>query len=175
MSWIKVMIVTFYKNKGSRKALKNHRGVFLSAVLSKVMERLIKTRINSKLKNIDPLQCGGQHNKSTDDSLFLLRGTIDHSKYLNRTLYLTFYDYRTCFDKLWLDDCLIAMWNLRINNNMFSLIYRMNESCEAIVRTPYGPTPPFECPQIVKQGTVLGGSLCASATAELCKEVVLLS
>ena len=47
----------------------------------------------------------------------------------------------------------------------------MNESCEAMVRTPYGPTPPFECPQIVKQGTVLGGSLCASATAELCKDL----
>ena len=54
---------------------------------------------------------------------------------------------------------------------MFPLIYKMNESCEAIVKTPYGNTPPFRCPQIVKQGTVLGGSLCGSSTAELCKEI----
>ena len=47
----------------------------------------------------------------------------------------------------------------------------MNESCEAVVKTPYGTTLPFKCPQIVKQGTVLGGSLCASATAELCKDL----
>ena len=170
-SWMKVLIVTFYKNKGSRKMLKNHRGVFLTAVLSKVMEKLIKKRINPKLGNIDPLQCGGQYNKSTSDSLFLVRATIDHSKYLNRTLYLTFYDYRTCFDSLWLEDCMISLWKIGINNDMFSLIYKMNESCEAIVKTPYGNTPPFRCPQIVKQGTVLGGSLCGSSTAELCKEI----
>ena len=47
----------------------------------------------------------------------------------------------------------------------------MNEACEAIVKTPYGTTPPFESPRIVKQGTVLGGSLCGSSTAELCKEI----
>ena len=158
-SWMKVLIVTFYKNKGSRKMLKNHRGVFLTAVLSKVMEKLIKKRTNCKLENINPLQCGGQRNKSTGDSLFLVRATIDHSKYLNRTLYLTFYDYRTCFDSLWLEDCMISLWNIGINNDMFSLIFKMNETCEAIVKTPYGTTPPFECPRIVKQGTVLGGSV----------------
>ena len=171
ISWMKVLIVTFYKNKGSRKELKNHRGVFLTAVLSKVMEKLIKKRTNCKLENIDPLQCGGQQNKSTCDSLFLVRATIDHSKYLNRTLYLTFYDYRTCFDSLWLEDCMISLWNIGIDNDMFSLIFKMNESCEATVKTPYGITPPFQCPRIVKQGTVLGGSLCGSSTAELCKEI----
>ena len=41
------------------------------------------------------------------------------------------------------------------------------------IKTPYGNTEPFECPRIVKQGTVLGGSLCGSTIAELCSDLKL--
>ena len=48
-SWIRVIVVTLFKNKGSKKSLKNHRGIFLAAILSKVMEKLIKTALKSNL------------------------------------------------------------------------------------------------------------------------------
>ena len=135
------------------------------------MEKLIKTRVKDVLDTINPLQCGGRCNRSTCDCTFILRCLIDHAKYLNRTLYLTLYDYQTCFDSLWLEDCIISLWNLGINNQMLPLIYKMNESSRVIVKSPYGPTRPFNCPRIVKQGTVLGSTLCGSTTAELCGEL----
>ena len=170
-SWIDVLIVTFYKNKGSRKMLKYYRGIFLTSILSKIMEKLIKSRVKDVLETINPLQCGGRCNRSTCDCTFILRSVIDHAKYLNRTLYLTLYDYRTCFDSLWLEDCIISLWNLGIRNQMLPLIYKMNESSKVVIKSPYGPTRPFNCPRIAKQGTVLGSTLCGSTTAELCNEL----
>ena len=70
-SWIRVIIITLYKNKGSRKLLKNHRGIFLTAILSKVMEKLIKTRSQETLNNINPCQYS-RKNCSTADCIFII-------------------------------------------------------------------------------------------------------
>ena len=47
-------------------------------------------------------QTGGRKGKGVVDNLFILRGIIDHAKYLGRELWLTFYDIEKCFDRLWL-------------------------------------------------------------------------
>ena len=41
-SWEDVLIQTLYKKKGSKKILENYRGVILSSVMYKLMEKLIK-------------------------------------------------------------------------------------------------------------------------------------
>ena len=135
-SWINVIITTLYKNKGSRKILKNHRGIFLTSIFSKVMERLIKTRIQNKLKNITPFQCGAVLNHSTADCMFMVNSLIDHAKYQKNPLYLTLYDYSTCFDSLWLEDTMLSLWDLGVQDEMLPLIYKMNEHCNITMRTP---------------------------------------
>ena len=170
-SWIKVIIVTLYKNKGSRKKLKYYRGIFLTAVLSKVMEKLIKMRTEEKMKGISSFQFGARHNRGPPDSLFILRSLIDHAMYLRSPLFLTLYDYSTCFDSLWLEDTMLAMWDLGVNDELFPLIFKLNEACSITIRTPYGITPSFSCPRIVKQGCVLSTSLCGSSTGQLCNEL----
>ena len=47
--WNLVRIVTIYKNKGSKKELKYYRGIFLTIVISKIFEKLIKARIEENL------------------------------------------------------------------------------------------------------------------------------
>ncbi len=167
-SWANVVISAIYKNKGSRKVLEFYRGIFLTVVVSKVLEKLIKLRIEPHLSNVNKLQAGSTKNRGTCDSTFLLNGMIDHARYLNTELFLTFYDYTTCFDSLWLEECMIVLWDLGIRNELFSLIFLLNESSVIRVNSPFGMTRPFECPRIVKQGTVLGPTLCSSSTAELC-------
>ena len=102
--WNDVKIKTLFKNKGSKKRLENYRGIFLTSVVSKVFEKLVKNRIQEKLKDVHKFQAGCQPNRSTADNIFLLRGCIDHHKYYNKCLYLTLYDVKQCFDKLWLGD-----------------------------------------------------------------------
>ncbi len=166
-SWIRVIVVTIYKNKGSKKRLKNHRGIFLAAILFKINEKLIKNRAECYFENINSCQLGATKNRSTGDCVFIIRSLIDHALYLNTPLYLTLYDYSTCFDSLWLEDTMIALWNIGIRDQLFPLIYKMNEQTLVSIRTPYGPSPEFSCPTIVKQGCVLSTKLCGSATGQL--------
>ena len=166
--WYDLLIVTLFKNKGSRKLLEFYRGIFLSNVLPKILEKLIKGRINMYLKKVNLLQGGSRDNRSVCDNNFLLNGVIDHAKYLNKQVFITFYDYSTCFDSLWLEDSMITLWDLGVRNELFALIYKLNETAKIRVKTPFGLTDEFECERIVKQGTVLSSNLCSSSTAQLC-------
>ena len=169
-SWVNVAITAIYKNKGSRKILEFYRGIFLTIIASKILEKLIKSRIEPQLEKVNKLQCGSRSNRGPCDSLFLINGMIDHAKYLNSELFFTFYDYTTCFDSIWLEESMIVLWDLGIRNELFSLIFKLNESSIIKVKSPYGMTKPFSCPRIVKQGTVLGPPLCSSSTAQLCDQ-----
>ena len=92
----------------------------------------------------------------------------DHAKYLKKQVYLTFYDYSQCFDSLWLEESMISLWKLGIRNELFYLIFKLNEVTDIQVKTPYGKTNRFECKRIVKQGSVLSSNICSASTGELC-------
>ena len=169
--WIDVLVTTLFKNKGSRKMLVNHRGIFLKQILSKLFERINNNRIESNVQKIDPSQAGCRKNRSPADQTFLLRGAIDHAKYMNKPLYIVLYDYTQCFDSLWLEDCLLSLWNIGIQNEILNLIKLMNEQCNIVLKTPAGCTEEFTVENIVQQGSVTGGILCASSTGEVASEI----
>ena len=115
-------------------------------------------------------QAGSKSNRGPPDSLFILNAAIDHAKYLKKKLYITFYDYSTCFDSLWLDDCMISLWDIGIRNELFHLIFKLNETTKIRIKTPFGMSDPFQCKRIVKQGSVLSSNICSASTGELCNE-----
>ena len=166
--WNYVRIATIYKQKGSKKELKNYRGIFLTVVVSKIFESLIKGRIESKLNQISLLQAGSRKNRSGPHNVFLLRACVDHFKFTKQPLFLTFYDFEQAFDSLWLEDCILSMKNLGVEKEYLQLIYNLNRSATVMVSTPYGETSAFKTGPFVKQGTILGPSLCSSSTAEYC-------
>ena len=164
--WNKVFITALFKNKGSRKKLVFFRGIFLTESFSKIFEKLIMLRKGETLNSVSANQNGATSGKSPADNMFLLNACIDHSKYLNKALFLCFYDFEQCFDKLWLEDCIVGMWNIGVRDEMLSLILSLNEETDIIVKTPCGKTEPFSVRRIVKQGTVIGPQLCKVSTAE---------
>ena len=63
----------------------------------------MKNRLSNTLQeNISKFQNGGMKGKGVVDDLFIIRGIINHAKYLGKELWLTFYDVEKCFDSLWL-------------------------------------------------------------------------
>ena len=150
-----------------KKLLVNYRGIFLKQVLSKIFERLNMNRIEDKVDNIDPTQAGSKKNRSTADQTFLMRSAIDHSKYLNKPLYISLYDFSQCFDSLWLDDCILSLRKLGIQNEVLSILKAMNSECNIKVKTPAGTTDQFSVKNIVQQGSVAGGVLCSASTGEV--------
>jgi hypothetical protein len=127
-------------------------------------------RIKPSIRNISKLQAGGTENRSTYHQTFLLRSCINHAKYIGTTLFLTLYDFKQCFDNLWLDDSILSMWKLGLETDMLPLIYNMNEESRVTVKTPLGNTNSFTIPKICKQGTVLIPPMCSASIAECCDE-----
>ena len=168
--WSQVMISTIFKNKGSKKYLVNHRGIFLKQVLTKMYEKMNLNRSQDTINQIDSCQAGGLQNRSTADQTFLLRAAIDHAVYINKPLFLTLYDYSQCFDSLWLTDSLISLLKLGVEKEVVSIIKELNESANIIVKTSSGTTEEFQVKSVVQQGSVSGGLLCVASLAEIIKE-----
>ena len=85
--------------------IKNYRGIFIVPILSIIFEKLLKNRITHTLtQHMSHFQNGGSKGKGVIDNLFLLRTLIDHSKYMDKQLCITFYDIEKCVDSLWLED-----------------------------------------------------------------------
>ena len=47
--WNNVKIKTLFKNKGSEKMIGNYRGIFLTSVVSKFFEKVVKNRIQDRV------------------------------------------------------------------------------------------------------------------------------
>ena len=76
----------------------------------------------------------------------------------------------TCFDALWLEDSLNVLWNAGVTNDLFYIIYALNETCSIVVNTPFGQTSSIQIDNLVKQGTALGPVLCSTSIGDYCKE-----
>ena len=101
-------------------------------------------------------QSGGIKGKSVVENLFITRGLINHAVYLNKELWITFYDIEKCFDSLWLEDCISPLWDLRVKDDILYLIHLLNTKASLTIKTPMGDTHPLLLSNLVKQGTILG-------------------
>ena len=166
--WRNVLITMIYKNKGSHMDLEKYRGIFLTVIVSKLFERMLQNRMKSNLDRVSKFQSGSRSGRGPPDNLYLLRSCLDYRKYMNKSTYVTTYDYKQAFDSLWIQDCLLSLRRLGVEDYLLQLIYEMNRNTIFQVKTPYGLTDPVEVKDIVKQGGILGSPMCSASTAEYC-------
>ena len=76
--WNWVSITLIYKNRGSKKELVNYRGIFLTPIITKIFENLVKGRMKKQLKKVDLHQAGSRSERGPPDNLFLLYACRDH-------------------------------------------------------------------------------------------------
>ena len=115
--------------------LEKYRGIFMTVMVAKVFERLLQNRMKPQLDKISLFQAGSRSGRGPSDNLFLLRGCIDHSKYMNKCLYITSYDFRQAFDSLWMQDCIFGLKKLGVQNYILQLIYELNKKSIVQVKT----------------------------------------
>ncbi len=169
--WNDVNITTLYKLKGSRKELVNQRGIFLTIIAYKIFEKLIKKRSEETMEKINLLQAGGRKHRGPSDQTFILRSLINHAIYVGKPIIVTCYDYKQCFDKIWLQEAILALWRLGLPEEYAKLIYKLNETSLVSVKTPFGCTERFMSKDVTKQGTVLGPALCSASLGEVLDEL----
>ena len=60
-------------------------------------DKTFETDFNTLQENISKFLNGGMKGKWVVDKLFIIRGIINHAKYLGKELWLTFYVIEKCF------------------------------------------------------------------------------
>ena len=159
-------IKSIYKNKGSKAEMKNRRGIFLTSVVGKIFEKAMLQEVESQIK-LDKHQNGGRKQRSTKDNWLALMSVIDKNKEVKRDTVLVFVDAEKCFDKLWLEDCIIDIAEGGLREREAALLYNLNTTARITVITPSGSTEEFEAKHVVKQGTIFVPVLCCSSTGKI--------
>ena len=107
------MIIKSVHKKGPLQDMNKKRGLFLTNVISKIYEKVLKKRNKPIIDNsVSESQVGGKKQRGTSDLLILLSDLIRRNRIMGRRTYLVFGDAIKCFDKLWLRDCLVEMYKM---------------------------------------------------------------
>ena len=70
-------------------------------------------------------------------------------------------DVMKCFDEMWYEETLNDLWDVKIQDENFALISKLDEKCQIVVKTPCGVTDMFKLERIILQGSVFGPIKCS--------------
>ena len=113
------------------------------------------------------MQTAGKKQRSTMDNIVIVSAIIEQRRIEKSSTYIFFEDAVKCFDKLWLQDCIIELAKLGYSNNDLEILYKLNETAQVKIYTPYGHTENIEIKEVVKQGTTYGSIMCCASTARV--------
>jgi hypothetical protein len=139
--WIYLIIKSISKGKGDLLSMDSKRGLFLTNIVSKIAEKLIKNRRKETVEsNLSAFQCGGVRKRGTVDNHIIVNSAIEEARERNENIYILFADLQKCFDELWLKDCIkdIAEAGMPAAEAMY--IFKMNQTVRAKVDTLIGLT-----------------------------------
>ena len=167
--WREVSIKAIEK-PGCILEMDNKRGLFLTEVISKLYEKILKNRNAEKIDSyVSDFQSGGVKNRSTGDNKLILSEIIRQNKKLGRKTYIVYGDAVKCFDKLWLKDCLVELYKAECAPQDIQMMFTMNKDTVIEVVTPSGTTQKVQMGEIAKQRTVLGPTFCCVETDQINK------
>ena len=154
----KVTITSLYKNKGPKNDFANQRGIFnvskVRSILDKIIYEDVYKTIDDKLSQSN---IGGRKGRNIRDHLFIVYGILtDVINGSCPTVDIQSIDIRKCFDEMWFEDAHNDLYDVKITDNKFALIAKLDEAANVIVKTPCGVTEEFELNKLVMQGSVFG-------------------
>ena len=155
-------ISSIWKRKGPKNDFESYRGIFRITVLRNIMERLIYNDEYPKLdKHLSDCNVGGRKGRSVRDNIFVLNAILNSNRRENKEAHdAQIYDVKQCFDALWLQECINALYEAGLNNDKLNLLFITNSSAEVAVKTATGLTNRETIRNIVMQGTVWANMFC---------------
>ena len=111
------------------------------------------------------MQVAERKERSGIDNFIIMNTIIENQRAQKLNTYILFADAVKWFDKLWLKDCLLEMYNLGYDPNTLKILYEMNKETDIIIRTPVGDTDNIQVKEVVKQGTKFGPIMCCVETS----------
>ena len=147
--------------------MNNQRGISITKILSKFLERIIHTsNIRNVRKWISEHKNGSMEKRNIYDNLFTLQAVIDDNKDHKKDTYILFANTEKCFGRLCLNDACNEL-NKIVFHEEDELIRKMNSNLIVAIDTPVGYTNEITLHSIVKQGTIMGSILCIVETGKI--------
>ena len=120
------LIIPIYKGKRKPKDnLTSYRGISLSPIINKILEKVILNRLKPWLKihNFPPnLQQSGRQGTSCVSLSYMVLELIHHFTSRGRKVFAGFVDIQQAFDSIWWDGLLYKMSRIGIQGNLWWLL-----------------------------------------------------
>ena len=169
----KADITTLYKGKGEKSNLENDRGIFIVPIFRSLIMKLIYQDIYQIIdKSISDSQIGSRKAKNIRNHVWVLKSIINETLSSNKKhpIDVQIYDYKQCFDGLWLEECLNDMYSGGLTDNKFNILYNANSDVNIVVKTPVGKSSQESIHNVVLQGDVFSPVLCSKLIDTFGKE-----
>ena len=157
-------ISTLYKGRGSKSDLLNDRGIFVVAILRSILMRMIYLDYYTLLdESMSDSQVGARKGKNIRNHIWIVNGIISDvlSSKKKKPIDIQIFDYKQCFDSLWLQECLNDLYSAGLNDDKFALLYNVNSRVNIAVKTPVGKTDRQDIRNVITQGDVFGPIFCS--------------
>ena len=151
----------------------NYRGVLRVCVLRSILDRLI---YNDEYQNIDnnltDSNVGARKGRNIRDNIFVINAiTNSVAKGGEEAVDIQVYDVETCFDSLWLQECINDVYEAGLQNDKLPLLFLENSNAKVAVKTSKGTSKRINIKNIIMQGSVWGSILCTTSMDKLGKLV----
>ena len=166
-------VATIYKGKGDKFDLENDRGIFLVSTLRSILMKLIYVdKYNIINENMSDSQVGARRGKNVRNHIWVLNGIISEvlSSKKKPPIDIQIFDYKQCFDSLWMEECLNDLYESGVNDDKLALLHNINNNVKIAVKTPVGRSKREDIFQVITQGDVFSPILCSNQVDTFGKE-----
>lgn len=136
-TWSLGIMVTIYKNKGSKSDPEMYRGITLNSCFSKTCSAILNNRLNDYAEHVELItksQAGFRKGFSTVDNIFVLYSLITIYFSQGKKLYCTFVDFKCAFDNVWRSGLWQKLQKSNIKGKIFTVIYNMYQNIKTRVK-----------------------------------------
>ena len=163
--------ITSLHKKNARNDFENYRGVFRVSVIRSILDRMMYNDSYDVIdKNLTDANVGARKERSCRDNLFVL-GAINNSVINGscKPIQVQTMDIMKCFDKLWLEASINALYEAGLKCDILNVLYEENKSADIAVKVNSSLSERIILNKVVMQGSVWGGLKCTTSMDKLNK------